>query len=374
MARTVRSEVTVALEGTLDTVSLPEVLRLLAAGKSGRLRLEGPRGAGSVLVRGGLVATAETPRTGSVHTAADLPEAVFELLRWDTGSFSFAASDGPAPDEEQSAGVAVDELLAEATARLERWREVEAVVPSLASSVEVVEQLDGPEAVVTAASWPVLVAAARSATVGDVGSHLALDEVACSGAVRDLVTSGLVRVGAAPAPTGGRSVDESMPGRSAGTPSSSSQDGDGDDGGVALLRRLTGAQWTWVDDGAGGRTLRREGGPEPVPSPAPDWAVDGAVAAVPVAPVVAPRGVRAPDDPPRPVAERRAAAAPGIDGGPDWADDETLDQAFAGWEPGPSPEAHPLERELVLPGPDHPEPPAMTEHRLLERLLGTLRA
>jgi hypothetical protein len=69
------------------------------------------------------------------------------------------------------------------------------------------------------------------------------------------------------------------------------------------------------------------------------------------------------------MAGRRTA----IDGGPDWADDEALDQAFADWEPGPSPEAHPLERELVLSGPDHSEPPAMSEHRLLERLLGTLR-
>jgi hypothetical protein len=102
-----------------------------------------------------------------------------------------------------------------------------------------------------------------------------------------------------------------------------------------------------------------------------DWAVEGAVAAAPTAPVAAsPRVGAAGDDPPLPMAGRRMA----IDGGPDWADDEALDQAFAGWEPGPSPEAHPLERELVLSGPDHSEPPAMNEHRLLERLLGTLRA
>jgi hypothetical protein len=74
------------------------------------------------------------------------------------------------------------------------------------------------------------------------------------------------------------------------------------------------------------------------------------------------------------VAERRGTA-PGLGRGPeDWADDETLDQAFAGWMPGPSPEAHPLERALVLPGPETHEPPTMSEHRLLERLLGTLRA
>lgn len=357
-----------ALEGTLDTVSLPEVLGLLAAGKTGRLQLEGPRGCGAVLVRGGRVAAAETPRTGALDAAGDVAEAVFELLRWDAGSFSFAPADGPPDGDEQAAGTAVDEVLADASARLERWREVEAVVPSLGCAVEVVDEVAGPEATVPAASWQVLVAAARSGTVGEVGSRLGLDEVAASGAVRDLVSVGLVRVGAPVAgagptdrPSGSVGGDRS----DGGDGSSGSSDG-GDDGGVALLRRLTGATWAWVDDGAGGRKLQREAGPPP------DWALEGAVAGS------ASRGTPAAsrpagDGPPAPVAERRVAA-PGLDSGPDWADDEALDQAFAGWTPGPSPEAHPLERELVLAGPETPEPTTMSEHRLLERLLGTLRA
>jgi hypothetical protein len=342
--------VTVALEGTLDTVSLPEVLQLLAAGKTGRLRLDGPRGTGAILVRGGRVAAAETPRTGSVDARADLPEAVFELLRWDAGSFSFAPADGPTAGAEESAGMTVDEVLAEASTRLKRWREVEAVVPSLSCAVDVVEQLEGAGTTVPAASWPVLVAAARSATVGEIGTRLGLDEVAASGAVRELVSVGLVRVGPAAAGASSPSGERWTP--------TSSRDDEGGDGGVALLHRLTGARWTWVDDGAGGRKLQREAGP------APDWALEGAAASSVGAAAFRPVG----DDPPVPRAEPR----PG--GGPDWADDEALDQAFAGWTPGPSPEAHPIERELVLPGPQAPEPATMSEHRLLERLLGTLRA
>ena len=47
-----------ALQGTLDTFSLPDVLRLLATtSKTGRLRIEGDRGQGSVwLDAGGVVA------------------------------------------------------------------------------------------------------------------------------------------------------------------------------------------------------------------------------------------------------------------------------------------------------------------------------
>ena len=339
-----------ALEGTLDTVSLPEVLHLLAAGKTGRLQLDGPKGIGAILVRGGRIAAAETPRTGPVDAGADLPEAVFELLRWDAGSFSFAPVDGPADGHEQSAGITVDEVLTEASARLDRWREVEAIVPSLGCSVEVVEALRGAGATVPAASWPVLVAAARSSTVGEIGARLGLDEVTASGAVRELVTAGLVRIGS-PVPTG-----KGAPGRKY----EKGDDGD-DDGGVALLRRLTGAHWVWVDDGAGGRKLQRQAGP------APDWALDGAAAASSSS-VAAGPSRRPGDDPPAPRPEPRLGR------GPDWADDEALDQAFAGWTPGPTPEAHPIERELVLAGPDTPEPTTMSEHRLLERLLGTLRA
>lgn len=341
-----------ALEGTLDTVSLPEVLHLLAAGKTGRLQLDGPGGSGSILVRGGRVAAAETPRTGMVAAADDVAEAVFELLRWEAGSFAFSPAEGPDDGAEQAAGSTVDEVLAEASARLDRWRAVEAVVPSPTCAVDVVEELEGESATVSAGSWPVLVAAARSATVAEVGSRLSLDEVAASGAVRELVDAGLARVGET-------SATEEAATTAAPAPTARNEDDGDHDGGVALLRRLTGSTWTWVDDGAGGRKLERVAGPPP------DWALEGAVAATP--------GVRVStrpvgDEPPAPRAEPR------IPGGPDWADDEALDQAFAGWTPGPSPEAHPLERALVLPGPDAPEPTTMGEHKLLERLLGTLRA
>src|SRR5215813_4464413 len=83
------SEVTVALQGTLDTFALPDVLRLLASTrKTGRLRVSGNRGTGSVWVDAGGVVAAE---------AAGLPEApapvdvFFELLRYSDGSFTFEA-------------------------------------------------------------------------------------------------------------------------------------------------------------------------------------------------------------------------------------------------------------------------------------------
>src|SRR3954463_8019197 len=81
------SEVTVALQGTLDTFALPDVLRLLASTKkTGRLLVTGSRGTGSVWVDDGGVVGAEA--TGTL-TDAEPVETLFELLRYPDGGFTF---------------------------------------------------------------------------------------------------------------------------------------------------------------------------------------------------------------------------------------------------------------------------------------------
>src|SRR3954451_14770572 len=83
------SEVTVALQGTLDTFALPDVLRLLASTKkTGRLRVSGNRGTGSVWVDGGGVTGAEATGVGDAPPSSDV---LFELLRYGDGSFTFEA-------------------------------------------------------------------------------------------------------------------------------------------------------------------------------------------------------------------------------------------------------------------------------------------
>ncbi len=78
-----------ALQGTLDTFALPDVLRLLASTKkTGRLRVSGNRGTGSVWVDAGGVVAAEA--AGLPETPAPV-EVLFELLRYAEGSFTFEA-------------------------------------------------------------------------------------------------------------------------------------------------------------------------------------------------------------------------------------------------------------------------------------------
>ncbi|HEV7888594.1 MAG TPA: hypothetical protein VGO92_13635 [Acidimicrobiales bacterium] len=58
---------------------------------------------------------------------------------------------------------------------------------------------------------------------------------------------------------------------------------------------------------------------------------------------------------------------------PEWADEERLDEAFAGWTPGPPADAHATEREMavVVDAPGSPEVPAA---RLDDDLAATLSA
>lgn len=178
-----------ALQGTLDTFALPDVLRLLAATKkSGRLRITGDRGTGSVSVDGGEVGTIEAPHAPHVVDATD---ALFELLRFDEGSFSFDAD--AAPEGGTSSGD-VESLLHGAEALLAEWREIESVVPSMDAWVTLRRTLEAPTVSVAAAQWHTIVAVAGGATVRRMSEELCLAELPMSRAVRDLFELGLVDI------------------------------------------------------------------------------------------------------------------------------------------------------------------------------------
>jgi hypothetical protein len=185
-------EVTVALQGTLDTFALPDVLRLLAATKkTGRLRLTGSRGAGSVWVTAGEIIAVEA--THAPH-ATEVLDALFELLRFEEGSFTFdadATHDSPGP------GAAVEALLGEAEALLAEWRQIEVVVPSLDAYVTLRRSLDAPSLTIAHEQWTTLVAVGGGSTVRRIGDELCLAEIPISRAVRDLAELGVVDIAAA---------------------------------------------------------------------------------------------------------------------------------------------------------------------------------
>ena len=177
------------LQGTLDTLGLPDLLQVLAAtGKTGCLRVDGDGGQGEVWLRDGAVTAARTDRM----SGGPLDEMLCDLFRFGSGSFAFEV-DERAPDAEQPEDL--HDLLDRAELMLAEWRDLEAVIPSLAHRVGLVPQLhDGDEITVTADQWPALVAVGNGCTVGDLASSLGLSELRALRTVHDLVTSGLTTV------------------------------------------------------------------------------------------------------------------------------------------------------------------------------------
>lgn len=178
-----------SLQGSLDTFALPDVLRLLGATrKTGHLRIDGSRGSGNVWVDTGAVVAADA--TGASTGAAPV-EVVFELLRYPDGAFVFDAgrttSAAGAPNE-------VEPLLEEADRLIAEWREVEAVVPSMAAWVTLVTELPRPTVAVQAEQWRYIVAVGGGTSVADLGEGFDLGELAACRAVKGLVEAGLVDV------------------------------------------------------------------------------------------------------------------------------------------------------------------------------------
>lgn len=185
-----------ALQGTLDTFALPDVLRLLASThKTGRLRVTADRGSGSIWLDGGSAVAANST---SAKTSEPLPLVVFELLRHHQGSFIFEP-DVTTPDA--GAPVEIDSILRDAERLLAEWLEIEAVVSSLDAFVTLSPSLPRAEMVVDAERWKIVVAAGGGATVRQIGAALSLGEIEVSRAVKDVVEAGLVRIEAASATT-----------------------------------------------------------------------------------------------------------------------------------------------------------------------------
>lgn len=176
-----------ALQGTIDTFELTEVVRLLAAGsKTGVLRLEGSRGSGRVWVKKGKVTAIEVdhaPRTGG-HA-----EAMFELLRFEDGSFTFASGGEADPEGEPTE---LEEILGAAEGQLAEWREIERVVPTTRAHVSLRPELKRGDVVLDKQRWRLVAAIGGGITVATLGEVMDLGELPVSRAVKELIELGVV--------------------------------------------------------------------------------------------------------------------------------------------------------------------------------------
>lgn len=184
-----------ALSGTLDTFELPDVLRLLAStAKTGRLRITGDRGSGSIWVDDGQVVTTEFAGAFGGEVTDD--EAVFGMLRFTAGSFTFDA-DATAPGD--GAPKPLEPVLSSAEAMLAEWRLIEEVVPSLDVWTVLADELAGPDVMIDAQRWRSIAIIGSGASVGAVAEKLSLNEMNACRLVKELVELGLVELTDRPA-------------------------------------------------------------------------------------------------------------------------------------------------------------------------------
>ena len=153
------------------------------------LRLEGTRGAGRLWVDDGKVTTIEVDHA---PLAAGNAEAMFELLRFDDGSFTFASGEvADDPGEPTD----LEEILVDAEAKLAEWREIEAVVPTTRATVSLSPELSKADVVLDRQRWRIVAAIGGGVTVATLGEAMELGELPVSRAVKELIELGVVELG-----------------------------------------------------------------------------------------------------------------------------------------------------------------------------------
>ena len=174
-----------SLQGSLETFALPDVLTLLAStAKSGELRVTGAGTDGRVWLAGGELVASEAGQ------AVDPTDVFFELLRLDGGTFIFTEAEL----DDRGSSEPIQPVLEQATERLEAWRAIAAVVPSMAVTTALSPDLRGPSVTLSAERWRAIVAVSSARTVADVAYQLALGEFDACRLVKELVDDGLVLV------------------------------------------------------------------------------------------------------------------------------------------------------------------------------------
>ncbi|MGH9008616.1 MAG: DUF4388 domain-containing protein, partial [Acidimicrobiia bacterium] len=152
-----------SLQGTLDTLSLPELCELLSGtNKTGALHVRSESGQGVLWFTAGQVCAGEAggqtgpPPPGIGGDLLDrLHDVCFELFRYTEGSFEFEADRRPSWPAER--GVDVLGLLAETERRMAEWREIIAVIPSIEARPRLVpEPPTGGPITLDAVQWRVV--------------------------------------------------------------------------------------------------------------------------------------------------------------------------------------------------------------------------
>src|SRR5918994_443756 len=230
------------LKGTLDDFTLPDIFRLMSlAKKTGRMDVSRGAGSGRVFFNEGDVYYAESSlsreplgqkliraraltesqlnkaldmhsqtgeRVGDIliesgmvtsdqiedAVAQQIEDAVFDLLRWDLGEFTWEA--GAELEVEVPISVSVENLIMEASRRLD---ELEVIQRKIPGEHAVLMMAPAPpegaaEINITPEEWRALVLVDGSRTVGEIGRTIGKDDFETMKILYGLLSAGLVEV------------------------------------------------------------------------------------------------------------------------------------------------------------------------------------
>ena len=230
------------LRGSLDDFTLPDIFRLMSfAKKTGRLGVTRSAGDGKVYFREGEVYFAEsslskeplgqklvrsralsdgqlmkaldehkasgerlgtvlvrlgavTPEQLEMAVRQQIEDAVFDLLRWELGEFDWAPGDEL--DVEIPIAVSVENLIMEASRRLDEFEVIKRKIPSGDSVLGMAPT--PPEGAVeiniTPEEWRILVLVDGNRTVAQIGQMVGLDEFGAMRVLYGLVSAGLIEL------------------------------------------------------------------------------------------------------------------------------------------------------------------------------------
>jgi hypothetical protein len=222
----------VSLQGTLDTLSLPELCELLSGtSKTGALHVRSESGQGVLWFTDGKVCAGEAGgQTGPPQPGAGgdllerLHDVCFELFRYTEGAFEFEADRRPSWPADRS--VDVSGLLAETERRMAEWREIIAVIPSIEARPRLVpEPPAGGPITLDAAQWRVVTGVDGRRRVSALIRVLDGGEFTVCKILRSLVQAGLVEIDAADAAPSAAAADAA--GTAAATLTAADGDGEG---------------------------------------------------------------------------------------------------------------------------------------------------
>jgi hypothetical protein len=185
------------LQGTFDTLSFSEVLRLLAdARKTGALRMDAGVAATWWLVDG-VCSAAEggdlvEPVTDVRELLARMVDIGFVVARNAGGTFRFVADE--TPPWETEVRLEVEAVIVEIDGLLDQWREIEVVIPSLECRPVLCDELGTDRLEVDSETWRLIVQIDRRRTVRDLAHRTSRSVFELCRTLIELVELGAVSI------------------------------------------------------------------------------------------------------------------------------------------------------------------------------------